>query len=377
MADGDEPSHRGRSARRSARSAGARDRSLPAYARRPSQRGRDRRGPRRHDAARAGALRGRRQRQPRTAASSAALPVAARVRADRRAIPRALGAGRIDRLEHDDGLGPVGQLEQRGRADAPRGAVDEAPDRRADAALSGQPGSRRRRAAGCPARRRGLPRDVSRHADRCGGWGRPLAVAGRDVMGRARAPRPLRRHRLEQLGGVRRAHVVRQAAARERSSPGADDAVDLVPRPPVGAGPRRDRRDAARAPVRRDRAQRPHRVGADEHRSRHAGPVHRATAHDRRRRRGAHTRRLAAAADDPRDDPREGRCRCRAGRPALAPWTAGLGRLEVGDRRDQAARRRDVRTRVPMDGAASRRLDGAGGSGAEQGRRTGRASSTR
>ena len=126
--------------------------------------------------------------------------------------------------------------------------------------------------------------------------------AGTDANGRladrARAVRPLRRHRLEQLGRVRRPHHVRQAAARERSAPHADDAVGLVHGAPVGTGARRDRRDAARPAVRRDRPQRAHRLGPHEHRTRHAGPVHRAAADRRRRRRGAHARRLATARDD-------------------------------------------------------------------------------
>ncbi len=104
-------------------------------------------------------------------------------------------------------------------------------------------------------------------------------------------PRQHRRRRLEQLGGRRLAHGVRQAAAGQRSAPRAERAGAVVLRPPVGARPRRDRRHAARPARGRAGPQPAHRLGLHQHRARHPGPVPR--AHRPGRRRAATARRRA------------------------------------------------------------------------------------
>ena len=89
-----------------------------------------------------------------------------------------------------------------------------------------------------------------------------------------------RRWRVQQLGRFGRAHQVRQAAARQRSAPAHQRAVDLVfdasrPRAAGRATRQRRRRDAGRRAAHRARPQRHAGLGLHQHRPRRAGPLHR------------------------------------------------------------------------------------------------------
>ena len=161
--------------------------------------------------------------------------------------------------------------------------------------------------------------------------------------------------RVQQLGGVRLAHQVGQAAARQRSAPAADRAVDLVSgasgagqagRPAAQHGRRQHRRHAAD----RARAHRYAGLGLHQHRPRRAGHLHREDQ-SRQPQPVPDARWLARLRDDADGDCRQGRRRAQRGAPAHAAWagTAGLlsqprrhaGRgLRGGAAVDRAQRRR-------------------------------------
>ncbi len=181
--------------------------------------------------------------RPRGAAAGRALEPRG-LRARRQCLPhatdrlaRAAPAARVP--DHAAQAGAVASGRQRGRRQADGAQPLDQPRLRDDAARACRAGPQLRGDRGPDAARRGCP-DAAAAGD--------CPALSSAPAGRAAAPRPCRalrhrrhrgRRRLQQLGGVGRAHPLGQAAARQRSAPAAGGAVDLVPGAPGAAAARR------------------------------------------------------------------------------------------------------------------------------------------
>ena len=219
-------------------------------------------------------LQRRRQRLPQGPFGDRALRGVHRARARRSGLrARAVVRGRLPGLAQGDGVGPPRQhgpgdpAHQAGRhpdAGAGRGALPALP-------LRPQPADRRDRRV----REAGCPRTSGPGHRRAAGPGRRTPGGRRHP----RADRPRQRRRLQQLGGLGRAHRLGQAAARQRPAPGRLDARGLVPDGPAlhdrrGRLPLRRQRVHLRRRARRgDRAQPPDRLGVHQPRPRRHRPL--------------------------------------------------------------------------------------------------------
>ena len=175
--------------------------------------------------------------------------------------------------------------------------------------------------------------------------------------------------RLEQLGRRRRAQRERQAAPRQRPASRLRRAGLLVSRAAEDAGARDRRRHRRRRAVRRDRPQRPHRLGLHHDRQRCRGSVHRearsrrsrplsdARTAARRSRRAQETIAVRGAApvdaDRARDAARPGAVRRAAGRRGRARLCAGA-RGDLSRPPTTAAPRRCGASTAPPTGRVSR-----------------------
>ena len=276
MADGNAPPHRRRPAGRGVRRKCARHRSIPARAGRASGCGRAVAAAGRRVTRRAASLRRGRQRR----AAHGAARAAAGVR-DPGHRARALGPRRQPGLGHHDGLGPGRQLDHRAAAAAPGTADAGGAHQPAAAGLPGGDAAGHRRLRGA------VPRP------RAGRWcaADGLATAARDRPAFGRRGRGL-----QQLGRRRVAHQHRPAAAGQRPAPQAQRARAVVLRAPRGPRPESGWGNAAGPAGGGAGAERAHRLGLHQHRTRRPGPLPGADR-CRRRRPLPHPRRLGAVRD--------------------------------------------------------------------------------
>lgn len=364
LGDGRPAAHDVRSALRDVRFRTGGDRFLPAHPR-LAEGGAEgvRRGPGREHQEEPPVVRGGRQRVSEGQGRPGHLGRVRGSGADQRLQARRVDPGRLGRLAEGDGLGPARQHAGRDRpfaADQPprqgpdRGPVPRLPvqaaqaDRRAGCDL---PGHREVRPRGDPVGHHRIVDPRGRHRWPEHPAGRPLGHPRRDP-GAARPER--QRHRFELLGRLRRAHDLRQGAARERPAPRADAALPLVPDGPALPGALQD------LPVRHGRL---HvlRYARCDHRSQ---PGHRLGPHQpgRRRhrplpgeglRRRLPVRRRDQVLQDPRGDHQgrrmEGTGPSPSARRTTAPWSPTAARNST-----RSARRPRSATRPPTVPTATR-----------------------
>ena len=363
LRDGRPAPHHLRPALRAVRRGHRRDRHLRPHPRLARGRREGGGAARAGDPRRVRGVRRRRQRLPRADRPRRARPRVLRARPRR---PR-LRAGAVDhrrlaRLAEGDGVGPA---RQHGRGDRPGAvAVDElrrrwwpsssrpttlrSGGRSSPRAPSSTASSTRARpaAAGCPSGPAYLSTPAALDALRRGP--RP----GRPGAG---VPRQGRRHRLQQLGGLRRPLLDRPAAARQRPAPRRRHARDLdADGPALPDGQRRLPARRLRLHLLRDarggdRPQRRHRLGLHQPRPRRDRPL----PGEGRRRPVAPRRAAAAAVDAPRGDRGRRRRGRRHHRPVDGARPAALRRRPAGRRGRRARAARPRRPRAPRpDGYA-------------------------